>query len=267
MLNAGWVNDPSIGNATTFFDGIDITPVVTYDFSFSNGSALPLLGTANTGVGLLTSSDSRIGLRLLSTEEHQIKIRLYNDQTEQLVNISVGPDSLNFFYSEPVYLPSGDFRVELSSEKLVILDTLLIFSVEKENETLQDFFVSKEAPATVTSFKRVNPTNYVVNVSSTGPFLLSLSEAYDPSWIAYVRGQRIEPTPLYSAINGFWMNQTGQLEITITYGAQEWFYYGSTVSIAILFACVTCLAYDLTKNKGIRRRLEKISQHLPPRHV
>lgn len=267
ILNAGWVNDPSIGNATTFFDGINITPVVTYDFSFSNGSALPLLGTANTGVGLLTSSDYRIGLRLLSTEENQIKIRLYNNQTEQLVNISVGPDSLNFFYSEPVYLPSGNFRVELSSEKLVILDTLQIFSVEKENETLQDFFVSKEAPATVTSFKRFNPTNYVVNVNSTGPFLLSLSEAYDPSWIAYVRGQRIEPTPLYSAINGFWINQTGQLEITIAYEAQEWFYYGSTVSIAILFACVTYLAYDLAKNKGIRKRLEKIFKHLSPRHV
>jgi hypothetical protein len=267
ILNAGWVNDPSIGNATTFFDGINITPVVTYDFSFSNGSALPLLGTANTGVGLLTSSDYRIGLRLLSTEENQIKIRFYNNQTEQLLKISVGPDSLNFIYSEPVYLPSGNFRVELSSEKLVILDTLQIFSVEKENETLQDLFVSKEAPATVTSFKRVNPTNYVVNVSSTGPFLLSLSEAYDPSWIAYVRGQRIEPTPLYSAINGFWINQTGQLEITIAYEAQEWFYYGSTVSIAILFACVTYLAYDLAKNKGIRKRLEKIFKHLSPRHV
>lgn len=257
VLNAGWVNDPSMGNATTFFDGINIAPLISYDNSFSNGSALPLYGMAKTEVELLSPSIYKIGLRLLSTEENEVKVRLYNNKVEQITEIPVEPDSLNLFYSQPVYLPSGNFTIEISSEKPSIVDTMVVISVEKEDETLQDLFVSKEAPARVISFRRVNPTSYVAYVNSTGPFLLSLSEAYDPSWIAYVGGQRIEPTPLYSAINGFWINQTGQLDITIAYEEQKWFYYGSASSIAILSGCVTILAYDCVKNEDIRKKLKK----------
>jgi hypothetical protein len=267
LLNAGWVNDALMGNATTLFDDINIAPFASYNTSFSNGSALPLQGIAKTEVEFVSSSTYRIALRMLSTEEAQINVRLYNNYVQQIMHIPVEPNSLNFFYSEPVYLPSGNFTLEISSEKLVNLDSIAIVSVEKANETLQDIFVSREASTKVISLKRVSSTNYVIDVNSTEPFLLSVSEAYDHLWIAHVNGQRIESTPLYSAINGFWINQTGQLEITVAYEAQEYFYYGSATSIAILVVCVTYLAYDWAKNKSIRRRLERILKHWVLRHA
>jgi len=58
--------------------------------------------------------------------------------------------------------------------------------------------------------------------------MLSFAEAYDPLWEArvYKDGRKIETVksiPLYSVINGFWINETGNLEIIIRYKPQDWF--------------------------------------------
>jgi len=58
--------------------------------------------------------------------------------------------------------------------------------------------------------------------------MLSFAEAYDPLWEArvYKDGRKIETVksiPLYSVINGFWINETGNLEIIIRYTPQDWF--------------------------------------------
>lgn len=56
----------------------------------------------------------------------------------------------------------------------------------------------------------------------------SFAEAYDPLWEAriYRDGKLVEKVksiPLYSVINGFWINETGNLEIVIRYTPQDWF--------------------------------------------
>ena len=67
------------------------------------------------------------------------------------------------------------------------------------------------------------------------PFMLSFVEAYDPLWEArvYKDGEKIETVksiPLYSVINGFWINETGDIEIVIRYKLQDWFEIGLTIS-------------------------------------
>ena len=138
------------------------------------------------------------------------------------------------------------------------LDVIWLYSTQKENETLEDIFTPNEIPAEVIYYQKINPTKYIVEVNATKPFMLSFAEAYDPSWIAYINGERIEPIPLYSVINGFWINQTGQLEITIEYEPQKWFYYGSIISVTTLLACLTYLTYNRTKNKPIWKRTKRI---------
>jgi len=138
------------------------------------------------------------------------------------------------------------------------LDVVWLYSTQKEDETLEDIFTSKEIPAEIISFQKTDPTKYIVEVNATKPFMLSFAEAYDPLWIAHVDGERIESMPLYSVINGFWINQTGQLEITIEYEPQKWFYYGSIVSVTTLLACLTYLTYNWTKNKAIWKRTKRI---------
>jgi hypothetical protein len=258
VLNAGWVKDPSAGNATTLFDSISVTPLVSYDPSFSNGRALPLQGKSKIELRISNASNYRIGLRAFATETSNISVKFTSNDIEQTAQMLLQPDSSDLMYSSPIYLTPNNYTLEVSSEKPVILDALVAISINRENETLQDFSsFSNEAPAEVVVFERVSSTSYTAEVNASSPFLLSFAEPYDASWIALVNGQRIEPVPLYSVINGFWINETGLLEITIEYEPQRLFYYGSTISIVTLIACFACLAYDARRN---RARLKKMAE-------
>ncbi|RLI84816.1 MAG: hypothetical protein DRO98_08150, partial [Archaeoglobales archaeon] len=69
--------------------------------------------------------------------------------------------------------------------------------------------------------------------------------------------------PLYSVINGFWVNETGNLEIVIRYTPQDWFELGLKISGLTFIDCISYLFYDRRREKGdrwakeIERRLSK----------
>jgi hypothetical protein len=114
---------------------------------------------------------------------------------------------------------------------------------------------TQNRPAAISSYTKVNPTRMIATVNATRPFILVVSEALDPSWTAYVNGKQIKPESLYLGLAGFRIDQTGQLEITVEYEPQKWFYYGSTISILTFLACLTYLTYNWTKNKTIWKRI------------
>jgi len=250
VLNAGWVKDPSAGNATTLFDNISVTPLIIYDSSFSNERALPLEGKSEIQFRISSASNYRTGLRAFATETSNISVKFSSNDMEQTAQMLLQPNSSDLVYSSPIYLTPNNYTLEVSSEKPVILDALVVISVNKESETLQDFSsVSNETPAEVVTFERTSSTSYTAEINASCPFLLSFAEPYDPSWIAFVNGQRIEPVPLYSVINGFWIDKTGLLNITIEYEPQRLFYYGSTISIATLILCLACLTHALIQSR------------------
>ncbi len=83
--------------------------------------------------------------------------------------------------------------------------------------------------------EKINPTLWKVKINATKPFMLSFAEAYDPLWEArvYKDGKLVEKVrsiPIYSVINGFWINETGNLEIVIRYTPQDWFELGLKIS-------------------------------------
>jgi hypothetical protein len=117
------------------------------------------------------------------------------------------------------------------------LDVVWIYSTEKENETLEDIFTTNETPATILNYTKIDPTKYIVKVNAIKPYMLSFAESYDPLWIAYVdyNKDKSRSVPLYSVINGFWINKTGEYELIIEYEPQRWFYIGSIITIVSLF--------------------------------
>jgi hypothetical protein len=140
------------------------------------------------------------------------------------------------------------------------LDVVWIYSTDKENETLEDIFKVDETPAELLEYTKIDPTKYTAKINATKPFMLSFAESYDPLWTARVNGQKTSPIPLYSVINGFWIEETGIIDITIEYEPQRWFYMGSAISVTTLIACATYLTYDWTKNKNILKRVKKWSR-------
>jgi len=100
--------------------------------------------------------------------------------------------------------------------------------------------------------------------------MLSFAESHDPLWEArvYKDGKRVEivkSVPLYSVINGFWINETGNLEIVIRYKPQDWFEMGLGISVMTFAGCVAYLFYDWRREKGDKwagkaeKRLETVS--------
>jgi hypothetical protein len=95
------------------------------------------------------------------------------------------------------------------------------------------------------SGKEINPTMWTARVSSNKPFLLIFAEGYDPQWEAtiYKYGHEVgtaKPIPLYSAINGFQINDTGDLEIVIQYRPQLLYF---SIALILAIAFLTILFY------------------------
>ena len=139
-----------------------------------------------------------------------------------------------------------------------------LYSTNKNNETLNDLFKTNETPATVQNYRKINPTLWKVKVNATKPFFLTFAESYDPLWEArvYKDGKLVEkvhPVPVYGVINGFWINQTGNLEIVLRYTPQDWFERGLIISLTTFILSIFYLFYDWRREKGDRwaKRLEK----------
>ena len=158
-------------------------------------------------------------------------------------------DDLDFTYLAPIYLKEGKHRIEIGSAngEAAYLDVVWLYSIREESETLEEVFAITENPADVVSYQKINATKYRVKVSASQPFMLSFTEAYNPLWVAKVNGKEYASLPLYSVVNGFWVEDKGELEITIKYKPQGWFYYGAIISGVSLFGL---LAYLL---RGWRR--------------
>ena len=142
---------------------------------------------------------------------------------------------LQWLDNEPLYLERGIHKIRITAVSPSDIDTLCIWSNENNEAKIGEMFNSGGTPAAViTRYQMNDATKYVVNINATKPFMLSFNEKYDPLWRAMVNGEIIESKPLDSIINGFWINQTGQLTIVVEYEPQEWFYYGSIMSAITL---------------------------------
>lgn len=134
------------------------------------------------------------------------------------------------------------------------LDIIWLYTTGN-NETINELFKTNETTASVIEYTKIDPTKYEVKVNATKPFMLSFAEAYDPLWEAriYKEGERVKVVktiPLYSVINGFWIDEPGELEIEIIYKPQEWFELGLWISGLTFILCIGLLFYDWRRDRG-----------------
>ncbi|HIH71984.1 MAG: putative membrane protein, conserved [Thermococcales archaeon 44_46] len=188
-----------------------------------------------------------------------------------IFNVSIGDYSYvltlsdsTFSYTPEFYLQSGDYTLEITPlSKDEALDVVWLYSTNN-NETLEELFQVKETPATVKNYTKINPTLWKVKVNATKPFMLTFAESYDPLWEArvYKDGklmEKVSPVPVYGVINGFWINQTGNLEIVLRYTPQDWFERGLIISLTTFILSVFYIFYDWRREKGDKwaKRLEE----------
>ncbi|MCS7385817.1 MAG: hypothetical protein NDF55_03615 [archaeon GB-1867-005] len=172
----------------------------------------------------------------------------------------VSSNAIDFHYIGPIHLEKGNHTIRVeASKKSLYLDVIWIYSVESPTSrtTIEDLFKVKEELAKVIRYERIDPTMWKVKVIAKKPFMLVFAEAYDPLWEAmvYRDGELLEGVrsiPVYGVINGFWINETGDLTIVIRYVPQDWFELGLKISATTFALCIFYLVWDWRRSRGDR---------------
>ena len=147
----------------------------------------------------------------------------------------------SLIHTESFFLAQGTYTVKLFGEGSGIMYYLIAPSELVANQITE--IIGEPNASRNLSYERVNATYYRVNVSATGPFLLSFTEAYDPGWVAEIKGpsgniKRYQAIPLYPMRNGFLIDvPAGNYEVIVRYNPQRMVFVGFIVSIIVYAAC------------------------------
>ncbi len=211
---------------------------------------------ATTSIDILKDSDYRLGVLAPTGPGHQpITLKINNQEVE--IDLTSDEEGLTWAYSEPIFLYRGEHELQVYKGDAII-DRLIIFSTNSE-DTLEDIFQAGSSPATVTSWDEISATKYVTHVDAQSPFMLAFAEAFNSHWVAKVNGKEYKSQPLYAVINGFWIEETGELEITIEYAPQRWFDYGAIISLISLLGAFAFVVWDwrLKRDQRLRARFRR----------
>jgi len=154
----------------------------------------------------------------------------------------------------PIILPPTQKAIiQISNTQMtekVTLNSLNVSNLSKPNNATP-----------LITFQKINPTEYSVNLNTSTPFFLVLSESYDANWGAYVNGEQVPNEYHFTAngfANGWYINKTGTFTITLEFWPQKLFYVGSAISIVTLILCTLYVSKD--KIKTIYRKYIKHKQ-------
>jgi hypothetical protein len=134
-------------------------------------------------------------------------------------------------------LTSGNTPLKIYSDSQTSLYKMIIYSDSYENETVNELFAPKEAPATLLNYNAVGPTHYVAKVNATKPFVLKLIEddkiiASNPSlWVANINGNQYHSAALNKNAISFFIPETGELYVKVEYVPQKGFYLGLIITV------------------------------------
>jgi hypothetical protein len=216
-----------------------------------------------TELDILKSSNYTLALRAKECESCgvlNVSIRDHNGnsiiENARVSLVSNNNSQLNWTYLSGIYLSQGHHKVKIFSNSSTDLDSMILYSsAHRDHETLEEIFSpSTNNPAEVKEYKKVSPVKHIVNIrNATRPYILSFAESYDPLWTAYIThsgGNNIktyDSIPLYSIINGFYIDALGNHTVTIEYRPQQWFVEGGVVGVCTI---AILLAYYVIRRKG-----------------
>lgn len=82
------------------------------------------------------------------------------------------------------------------------------------------------------SYKKEGATEFKVTIESHGPYTIVLRETYDETWMMAVNGKPDSSSiPVYGMLNGFLVNTSGEICLSIFFMPQKWFEIGMGLSI------------------------------------
>lgn len=277
----------SLDPDSEIFTDLDILKPANYNIALRVGSqnneSTNICNSISNGSCQISNSNSPNGpkevpsltVRIVQKEQDDIRQSKETENGNKLVSRSVirldvdsqqPEDMLGWAYLNNTFLESGKYEIRIRSNSHADLDSVIVYSVDdNQNETLDELFDlgGQDLPANLMGFKKINPTKYEVDIkNASDPFIITFAESYDPLWIAYASKDKelngnsnnginsnfsTHSIPMYSIVNGFYINKTGDYTLTVEYQPQEWFVQAGIVSIISLITFVAIVI--LQENK------------------
>jgi hypothetical protein len=200
---------------------------------------------------------------LPKTSNYMVAINATTCKECQTLNVSIGSFSKEFSIRSsaegfrwlyfPVTLEAGKTNLGFYSEEGAYITTVLIQS-DDDGERL-DLFGVNETPVVISDIKRVSPTKYEISVNAERPFMITFDRPYNNQWSAFVNGREYSSLMLYPSINGFYIDDSGLLKLTIEYKPENWFIQGAIITIITMIGSVGFLLWQ--KHERIPDYLER----------
>jgi len=162
---------------------------------------------------------------LASSEEEGAIIKIEINNSIFQVPLSPPAENLQKYEVGEVYLDKGRTDLYISSEAgQVLLDQLILTSP-----------LPPEDPDVELSHTKVKSTRYDISVEAQEPFYLFFSERYHPFWkLSLPDGTELKSYPGYSFGHLFFVDSTGDFEMTLEYENQKYYDVGLPISFSTI---------------------------------
>jgi hypothetical protein len=191
-------------------------------------------------------------------DDGRLYLQLGGRSTEPL---SFKTSGLQWINAGTFELNAGEQEVRLGVLGKVNINRIILTSLlENESQVTPPELFAQGNSAPTVAYQRIDPCTYGLHVNSERPFLLVLSESYNPLWKLHVNGEEISPVIAYSFLNGFFINSTGNLEMTLHFAGQDYVDVGLKIASTTFVVTVAVLLAPsrlFKKLANIRRRKEK----------
>lgn len=219
----------------------------------------------STNLDILKTSNYTVAARVKTCDECSSMDIKVGDTMYKELSLQNNKTEFKWLYLTTP-LESGNTDLTIYSNGETELDKLVVYSGDKE-DSIETLFSQVDMPtssAVILNYKKIHPMKYEIEIDSDGPFILRLMEPYNPMWTTSLDGKEYHPIPVYfentqvlsqnivstnyPAINGFIINGTGKMSITIEYKTIEWLYLGAAISS---IALILSLSYLILQRKKI----------------
>jgi len=195
--------------------------VSSKDVSASNGYVLHCKGLGEAVKKFLIPREEYYKIGVRGSREAQFTLKVDGIPLDVNGNERT-QDKFIWFETKSINLEQGwhNMTVICSSEKTTF-DEIVIFSVEQEDNQLKGVFDITLNQSFSLISRRINPTEYQIEITSAKPLFLFFGESFHPSWNARVNGEELRHFKVYDWANGFYLDKVGNLNIQITFDEQN----------------------------------------------
>jgi hypothetical protein len=239
----------------------------------------------STSMDVLKPSNYTIAVRLNTCEECSLMAIRVGDNVYKELSLQNNNTEFRWLYLTTP-LNAGNTDLTIYSNDETELDKLIVYSGTKE-ENIENLFSQVNVPDAASHITlnqtKISPMKYEIEASSTRPFILRLMEPYNPMWSVRTNEKEYQPIPVYfestqavsqnivsmnyPAVNGFIVNETGKISMTIEYKTIEWLYLGIIISSIAFIMSVVYLVLRRMKIVSPEMLINPIMRISPVRSV